>query len=98
MRADWRARLDAELEASQSYKANNADWLDGRWADIKVSRDYDEPRQGDTGVELTVLKEIGAKITAVPAGFQVHRTIQRFLDTIHAGVVYVNRRAGASVV
>src|SRR5207342_1714126 len=27
MRADWRARLDAEFEASQGYKANNADWL-----------------------------------------------------------------------
>ena len=26
------------------------------------------------------LKEIGAKITAVPEGFHVHRTIQRFLD------------------
>src|SRR6267142_2568311 len=43
MRADWRARLDAEYEASQGYKANNADWLDGRWADIKASRDYDDP-------------------------------------------------------
>src|SRR5215510_10017467 len=35
MRADWRARLDVELEASQGYKPNSADWLDGRWADIK---------------------------------------------------------------
>src|SRR5499427_8486807 len=26
-KADWRARLDAELEAGQSYKANKADWL-----------------------------------------------------------------------
>src|SRR6195256_3374089 len=32
MRADWRARLDAELEASQGYKANSADWLRRRWA------------------------------------------------------------------
>src|ERR1700736_4615595 len=30
MRVDWRAKLDAELEASQGYKANSADWLDGR--------------------------------------------------------------------
>ena len=50
MRADWRARLDAELEASQGYKANSADWLDGRWADIKAARDYDDPRRGRTGV------------------------------------------------
>src|SRR5712691_8261861 len=41
MRLDWRARLDAELEASQGYKPNSADWLDGRWADIKAARDAD---------------------------------------------------------
>ena len=42
MRADWRAKLDVELEASQSYKANSADWLDGRWADIKFSSDAED--------------------------------------------------------
>src|SRR5437762_417949 len=64
MRADWRARLDAELEASQGYKANSADWLDGRWADIKAARDYDDPRRGQTGVAIETLREIGQKITA----------------------------------
>ena len=36
MKADWRARLDVELEAAQSYRANKADWLDGRWAGFKA--------------------------------------------------------------
>ena len=80
MKADWRARLDAELEASQSYRANKADWLDGRWAGFKVAEGLDDPRSGNTGVDLAHLKDIGAKITAVPQGFHVHRTIQRFLD------------------
>jgi 2-oxoglutarate dehydrogenase E1 component len=80
MKADWRARLDTELEASQSYRANSADWLDGRWADIKAARDPDEPRRGNTGVAIETLKEIGNKITAAPQGFHVHRTIQRFLE------------------
>jgi 2-oxoglutarate dehydrogenase E1 component len=80
MRADWRARLDAEFEASQGYKPNNADWLDGRWSDIKAARDADDPRRGNTGVDLAILKEIGSKITTVPKDFHVHRTIQRFLD------------------
>jgi 2-oxoglutarate dehydrogenase E1 component len=80
MKRDWRARLDAELEASQSYKSNKADWLDGRWAGFKVAEVSDDPRRGDTGVELKALKEIGAKITSVPQNFHVHRTIQRFLD------------------
>ena len=52
MRADWRAKLDAEQEASQGYKANSADWLDGRWADIKAARDQDDPRRGITGVDI----------------------------------------------
>src|SRR6266702_4223193 len=39
MKADWRARLDVELEASQSYRPNNADWLDGRWSGFKFSSD-----------------------------------------------------------
>jgi len=80
MRTDWRAKLDIEFEGSQSYKANSADWLDGRWADIKFSSDAEDPRRGNTGVALATLKDIGQKITAVPKGFNVHRTIQRFLD------------------
>ncbi len=80
MRADWRAKLDIEQEASQGYKANNADWLDGRWADIKAAHDQDDPRRGITGVDIATLKDIGEKITAVPQGFHAHRTIQRFLE------------------
>jgi 2-oxoglutarate dehydrogenase E1 component len=80
MQAEWRKHLDVELEASQGYRANSADWLDGRWADIKAARDFDDPRRGNTGVAIETLKEIGDRITAVPKGFHVHRTIQRFLD------------------
>jgi 2-oxoglutarate dehydrogenase E1 component len=80
MRTDWRARLDAEFEAGQSYRPNKADWLDGRWTGYKAASDADDPRRGVTGVELTTLKEIGEKITSTPQGFNVHRTIQRFLE------------------
>ncbi|MBI3435747.1 MAG: 2-oxoglutarate dehydrogenase E1 component [Proteobacteria bacterium] len=81
MKADWRARLDAEFEAAQGYKPNHADWLDGRWAGFKVADASDDPRRGDTGVEVATLREIGKRITAVPAGFNLHRTIRRFLDS-----------------
>jgi 2-oxoglutarate dehydrogenase E1 component len=80
MKADWRQRLDAEYEAGTGYRANKADWLDGRWAGFKVARDADDPRRGDTGVAVETLKEIGEKITTVPANFHVHRTIGRFLE------------------
>ncbi len=79
-KADWRARLDAELEAGTSYKPNKADWLDGKWAGFKIADQEEDARRGVTGVDTAVLKDIGRKITKVPDGFRVHRTIQRFLD------------------
>ena len=80
MRNAWRDRLEAEHEAGQAYKPNKADWLDGRWAGFKPTHEDDDPRRGNTGVPEDELKAIGEKITTVPEGFQVHRTIQRFLD------------------
>src|SRR5215213_5618290 len=80
MKADWRARLEAEYEAGTGYKPNKADWLDGQWAKFKFADDIDDPRRGNTGVAIETLKDIGSKITAVPQGFHVHRTIQRVLD------------------
>jgi 2-oxoglutarate dehydrogenase E1 component len=79
-KADWRARLDAEFEAGTGYKPNKADWLDGKWAGFKSADQEEDPRRGVTGVDVAVLKDIGRKITKVPDGFRVHRTIQRFLD------------------
>jgi 2-oxoglutarate dehydrogenase E1 component len=81
LRADWRHRLEAEFEAGQGYKANKADWLDGRWAGLKAAQDMlDDDRRGLTGVDLDKLKQIASRITTTPSGFSVHKTIQRFLD------------------
>src|SRR5579862_4717287 len=79
-KADWRARLDAEFEAGTGYKPNKADWLDGKWAGFKIADQEEDARRGVTGVETATLKEIGRKITKVPDGFRVHRTIGRFLE------------------
>ncbi|UYO49241.1 2-oxoglutarate dehydrogenase E1 component [Rhodopseudomonas palustris] len=79
-RADWRARLDAEFEAASSYRPNKADWLDGKWAGFKFADQEEEPRRGITGVDLPTLKDIGHKITKVPEGFRLHRTVQRYLE------------------
>jgi 2-oxoglutarate dehydrogenase E1 component len=80
MKADWRARLDVEFDAAQGYRANKADWLDGRWVGFKSAGDADDPRRGRTGVEIARLKEIGAKITSLPADFHLHKTLNRFID------------------
>jgi 2-oxoglutarate dehydrogenase E1 component len=81
MKADWRARLEAEHEAGQAYKPNKADWLDGRWAGLKTANaTQDDARRGETGAPLSQLKEIGNKLTTIPADFNAHKTIQRFMD------------------
>ena len=80
MKADWRGRLDAELESAQNYRANKADWLDGRWAGFKSTADGDDPRRGRTGVEIGTLQDIGRRITTLAPDFHLHRTLTRFLE------------------
>ena len=81
MRGDWRHRLEAEYEAGQAYAPNKADWLDGRWMGFKASQDVvEDDRRGDTGYDIDRLKQIGERITAAPQGFEIHKTILRFLD------------------
>ena len=79
-KAEWRKNLDEEFEAGQSYLPNKADWLDGAWSGLRKAEKEDEPRRGITGVPMKTLKEMGAKLSAVPEGFNVHRTVKRFLD------------------
>ena len=80
MRADWRAHLETEFEAGQAYRPNKADWLDGAWSGLRTADNEDEQRRGKTAVPLKTLKEIGKKLSDVPEGFEVHRTIKRFMD------------------
>jgi 2-oxoglutarate dehydrogenase E1 component len=78
MKANFRAHLDEEFAASDSYRPNKADWLDGRWSDIGFAED--EARRGETGVAVDTLKEVGRRITTIPQDFNAHRTIQRLLQ------------------
>ncbi|WP_180897982.1 2-oxoglutarate dehydrogenase E1 component [Martelella soudanensis] len=80
MLADWKDFLEQEFEAGSSYKPNKADWLDGEWSGLRAADNADELRRGKTSVPMKTLKEIGKKLTEVPEGFNVHRTVQRFLD------------------
>jgi 2-oxoglutarate dehydrogenase E1 component len=80
MKAAFRKHLDDAFAASEGYKANKADWLDGRWSGLKAARLDDDPRRGQTGVEIARLKELGGRLTRLPKGFTPHRTLQRIYD------------------
>jgi 2-oxoglutarate dehydrogenase E1 component len=80
MKAAYRKKLDDALGVATAYKANKADWLDGRWAGLKVAADQDDARRGLTGYPVDKLKEMGLKLTKLPKSFSPHKTLQRVLD------------------
>ena len=88
MHADFRVLLEEEFAASDSYRPNRADWLDGKWSGIGLAEEG--ARRGVTGVDVERLKEIGCKITHFPKNFTPHKTIARIMANrrkmIEAGV------------
>ena len=77
MHADFRALLEEEFAAGDSYRPNRADWLDGKWSGIGHADEG--ARRGVTGVDVERLKEIGRKLTSFPKSFTPHKTIARIM-------------------
>ena len=73
MQASFRDYLEQEFAASDAYRPNRADWLDGKWSGIGHAEEG--ARRGVTGVGLDVLKEVGRKLTTIPKSFTPHKTI-----------------------
>ncbi len=78
IRAEFRQKLEVEFELAGTYKPNKADWLDGRWSGIGFADD--EARRGSTAVDDAVLKDIGRRITALPADFEAHKGVVKLLE------------------
>jgi 2-oxoglutarate dehydrogenase E1 component len=78
MKAAFQARLNEEFEAGKTYKPNKADWLDGKWRHLdREGKDYDP---GETAIPKALMKEVGKALTTRPAGFVLHRTVEKMLD------------------
>ncbi|MDX2258637.1 MAG: 2-oxoglutarate dehydrogenase E1 component [Hyphomicrobiaceae bacterium] len=78
IRESFRAHLEGEFQAADTYKPNKADWLDGRWSSIGFADD--ESRRGDTGVARERLVEIGRRITRYPSDFDAHKTVGKLVE------------------
>jgi 2-oxoglutarate dehydrogenase E1 component len=73
--------LDEDFSVAEGFKPNKADWLDGRWAGLKAAASADEdPRRGQTGVEVDNLRKLGLKLTKLPSTFKPHKTLTRVYD------------------
>jgi 2-oxoglutarate dehydrogenase E1 component len=75
--ADFERYLDEEFEGGKSYKANKADWLDGKWSGFGKG---EEERPGETGVPADRLRELGRAFTTIPESVDAHRTLRRVID------------------
>jgi 2-oxoglutarate dehydrogenase E1 component len=84
MIAEFSAFLDAEFEAGSTYKADKADWLDGKWSGLASS--HSDERRGATAVPLQKLRDLGLKFTSVPEGFDLHKTVARVIDARRAAI------------
>ena len=76
--ANFENHLEQAFEGATSYKANKADWLDGKWAGLSIASGED--RRGLTGVPVDRLKEVGQALTHVPDNFNVNPKITRQLN------------------
>ena len=76
---DFRARLEADFEASSSYKPNKADWLEGKWQGLVQLADEEELAEYETAASIKLLKEVGTAISEPPAHINVNSKIIRLL-------------------
>ncbi len=75
------AKLEADFDAAPSYKANKADWFEGRWSGLGRPADpVTARRAADTGVSPDRIAEVAEAISTVPADFNIHKTLARVVE------------------
>ncbi|MBP0447087.1 2-oxoglutarate dehydrogenase E1 component [Roseomonas sp. SSH11] len=74
------AKLDEAFQASQTFKPNKADWLEGHWTGLKAPGNDEPETDTDTAVQPETLREVGAALSRVPAGFNANPKILRQLE------------------
>ncbi len=84
IRADIESHLQSEYEASTRLQSNEEaklepDWLKGDWEGVKSRFEKIEESLQEivTGVDVSLLKELGRSFITVPASFHLHSKINR---------------------
>jgi 2-oxoglutarate dehydrogenase E1 component len=82
--SEFEAFLDREFEAGKTFKPDKADWLDGKWSGLALPEG--EERRGNTSVPIARLKSLGAAITAIPDGIDIHKNVRRVIEGRKAAI------------
>lgn len=70
-------QLTSAFEASEGYKMNSADWLEGAWKGL--NRAPSEYERGTTAVAENQLRDLGLKLTSIPDDHHIHRKLKRII-------------------
>jgi 2-oxoglutarate dehydrogenase E1 component len=77
--------LESEFEAAKSYLPNKADWFEGAWSGLgKPTTAITERRNVGTGVDESIVREVGKILTTVPDDVSIHKTLARVIDARRA--------------
>ena len=76
--AEFRSFFEKQYEAAKNFKPNKADWLEGQWSGFEKPKG--EHPDGDTGIDVKKLKEMGLALAKIPEGIKVNPKIVRQLD------------------
>jgi 2-oxoglutarate dehydrogenase E1 component len=71
-------QLEDAHEASRSYKPNKVDWLEGAWRGLRAAPIAYE--RGRTSASAEILRELGLKMTELPASLNVHPRLKRVIQ------------------
>ena len=74
--AEFDAFLDNEFDAGKTFHADKADWLDGKWAGLRLPG---AEESGVTGVSKQKLLDLGRRMTTLPEGVSIHKTVERVI-------------------
>jgi len=76
--AEFKTFFTTQYEVAKNFKPNKADWLEGQWSGFV--RPEGEHPDGDTGVDVKTLKEIGRALGTNPESIKVNPKVARQLE------------------
>lgn len=74
------AEYDADYKESKSYVPDPLEWLQGNWQGNALGTMLDQRPFNQTGVKMSVLRDVGAALTYTPPQIKVHRDVQTLLN------------------
>ncbi len=75
--SDFKNYLENEFNESKDYK-QDMNWFEGVWSRFSPAPGKD--KRGITGVSKEKIISIGKKISTVPEGFTIHKTLEKLLE------------------